>query len=183
MASQQKLRLFITAGEPSGDLLGGRLLHALKQLTTERGITLEISGIGGSRMAAEGLTSLFPMSELSLFGLAELLPKVLNVLKRIRQTAEQIKASKPDLVVTIDAPDFSFRVARKLLGSNIPCIHYVAPTVWAWRAKRAQKIQPLYKHLLAFLPFEPPYFERGGFAVHFCRTPTCRGGYDRAIGV
>lgn len=171
MSGGKPFHLFVTAGEPSGDLLGSRLLCALKQLAAERNIDLRIEGIGGPRMAEQGLRSFFPMSELSLFGLAELLPKVLNVLKRIRQTAEQIKATQPDMVVTIDAPDFSFRVARKLQGSNIPCIHYVAPTVWAWRAKRAQKVQPLYKHLLAFLPFEPPYFERVGLPCTFVGHP------------
>lgn len=131
-------------------------------------------------MEAEGLVSLFPMSDLTLFGLAELLPKIPNLLRRIAQTAEAIRQQKPDVVVTIDAPDFCFRVAKRLQGSGIRFVHYVAPTVWAWRPGRAKKIQPLLKHLLALFPFEPPYFERVGLPCTFVGHPLLEAGIEHS---
>lgn len=170
------MKIFVIAGEPSGDLLGGRLMHALKVLRSD----INFSGVGGPRMEAQGLNSLFPMSDLTLFGLAELLPKIPNILRRIRQTADAIREQQPDVVVTIDAPDFCFRVARKLQGSGIRFVHYVAPTVWAWRPGRAKKIQPLLKHLLALFPFEPPYFERVGLPCTFVGHPLIEAGIELA---
>ncbi len=172
------MRIFLIAGEPSGDLLGARLMQALKQADG----TLVLAGVGGPRMVAEGLSSLFPMSDLTLFGVAELIPKIPLVLKRIRQTARAIAREKPDVVVTIDAPDFSFRVAKKLAGSGIPFVHYVAPTVWAWRAGRAKKIQPWFRHLLTLFPFEPPYFERVGLPATCVGHPLVEAGIERASG-
>ena len=170
------MNIFLVAGEPSGDLLGARLIQALKTQRSD----IVFSGVGGSRMEAEGLTSLFPMSDLTLFGVAELLPKIPNLLRRISQTAEAIRQQKPDVVVTIDAPDFCFRVAKHLQGSGIRFVHYVAPTVWAWRPGRAKKIQPLFKHLLALFPFEPPYFERAGLPCTFVGHPLLEAGIDRS---
>lgn len=170
------MKIFVIAGEPSGDLLGGRLMHALKVLRSD----INFSGVGGPRMEAQGLNSLFPMSDLTLFGLAELLPKIPNILRRIRQTADAIREQQPDVVVTIDAPDFCFRVARKLQGSGIRFVHYVAPTVWAWRPGRAKKIQPFLKHLLALFPFEPPYFERVGLPCTFVGHPLIEAGIELA---
>lgn len=170
------MNIFLVAGEPSGDLLGARLMQALKTRRSD----IVFSGVGGSRMEAEGLTSLFPMSDLTLFGVAELLPKIPNLLRRIAQTADAIRRQRPDVVVTIDAPDFCFRVARRLQGSGIPFVHYVAPTVWAWRPGRARKIQPLFKHLLALFPFEPPYFERAGLPCTFVGHPLLEAGIERS---
>jgi lipid-A-disaccharide synthase len=155
--------LFIIAGEPSGDLLGARLMAAVRRLNPD----IHFAGIGGERMVAEGLKPLFPQQELAHFGLAELLVHVPHLLRRIRQTIAEIKRVHPAAVVTIDAPDFAFRVLKKLKGHGIPLIHYVAPTVWAWRPKRAAHVAKFLDHLLTLLPFEPPYFTKEGLASSF----------------
>lgn len=158
--------IFLMAGEPSGDALGARLMAVLRRLSGGR---VRFAGIGGERMAAEGLDSLVPMGELAVMGLFELLPRIPALLRRIDQTAAAIVAMTPDVVVGIDAPGFTLRVARKVRdrAPGIPLIHYVAPTVWAWKPKRAAKYAALYDHLLAVLPFEPPYFEREGLPCTF----------------
>lgn len=173
--------IFLVAGEPSGDVLGARLMAGLKQAT---GGQVRFAGIGGERMIAEGLDSLFPMEELTLFGLAELLPKLPNILRRIRQTSETVLAMKPDAVVTIDAPDFCFRVAKKVRKADpsIKLIHYVAPTVWAWRPGRAKKIAAFLDHLLVLLPFEPPYFEKVGLPATFVGHSIVEAGVERGDG-
>lgn len=167
-AATRPVRLFMIAGEPSGDALGGRLLAALKR---QSGGALEVAGIGGPAMAGQGLTSLFPMAELSLLGIFEVLPKAARVLARVRETAAAIRAARPDLVVTIDAPAFAFRVGHKILGSGIAQLHVVAPTVWAWRPRRAAMVARFLRHLLCLFPFEPPYFERHGLAATFIGHP------------
>jgi lipid-A-disaccharide synthase len=156
--------IFLVACEPSGDLLGARLMVALKKIL---GGHVQFAGVGGERMQEQGLPSLFHQSELALFGLFELLPKIPHILSRLKQTAQAALDLKPDVVITIDGPDFSFRLAKKLKGSGIPLVHYVAPTVWAWRAGRAKKIARLYNHLLCILPFEPPYFTKEGLNATF----------------
>jgi len=158
--------LFLMAGEPSGDVLGARLMAALKRLT---GGNVRFAGIGGERMAAEGLETLVPQSELALFGVFELLPQLPNLLRRIDQTVAEIVRLKPDAVIGIDSPGFTARVAKKVktAAPAIPLIHYVAPTVWAWKPKRAKKYAALYDHLMVLLPFEPPYFEREGLPCTF----------------
>ena len=160
--------IYLIAGEPSGDLIGAGLMMALKDAT---GGTVRFAGIGGEHMAGHGFQSLFPMAELSVMGLVEVLPRVPRLLRRIRQTALDIRRRAPDAVVTIDAPGFSFRVARRLAGQGIPLIHYVAPTVWAWRPGRAAKIARFLDHVLAVLPFEPPYFEAVGLPCTFVGHP------------
>lgn len=156
-------KIMLVAGEASGDQLGGRLMVAIKQQESNACFI----GVGGPRMESEGLKSLFPMNEMSVMGLAEVIPHIPHLLKRISQTADYAKSERPDAVVTIDAPDFSFRVGKKLKGKGIPLIHYVAPSVWAWRAGRAKKIAGFLDHLLALLPFEPPYFEKEGLPTTF----------------
>jgi len=165
--------IFLVAGEPSGDALGARLMAALKEA---RGSAVRFAGIGGAGMAAEGLDSLFPMSELTLMGLAEVLPHVPRLLRRIAETEAAVRALRPDVVVTIDSPGFSFRVAKRLAGSGIPLVHYVAPSVWAWRPGRAREIAGFLDHLMALLPFEPPYFEAEGLACTFVGHPVLDGG-------
>ena len=171
--------IFLVAGEPSGDVLGARLMRALKE---ETGGGVRFAGVGGPRMAAEGLDSLFPMSELTVMGLAEVLPRLPRLIRRIRQTARTAREMRPAAVVTIDAPDFSFRVAKRLKGAGIPLVHYVAPTVWAWRPGRARKIAPILDHLLTLLPFEPPYFEREGLSCDFVGHPVIESGADKGDG-
>jgi lipid-A-disaccharide synthase len=158
--------IFIIAGEASGDLLGGRLMKALKSMT---GGDVEIHGIGGELMQAEGLKSIFPMEDLSVMGLAEVVPQIPKILRRKRETVTEIISLQPDAVITIDAPDFCFRVVKALKkrGFQKPCIHYVAPSVWAWRPGRAKKIASIVDHLLCFLPFEPPYFEQHGLPTTY----------------
>lgn len=170
--------IFLVAGEPSGDALGASLMAGLKKLRPD----VRFVGIGGERMAAEGLQSLFPMAELAVMGLAEVLPRLPNLIRRIRQTAAAVAELRPAALVTIDAPDFCFRVAKKLKGHGIPLIHYVAPTVWAWRPKRAAKIARFLDHLLVLLPFEPPYFQREGLPCSFVGHPVVESGADRGDG-
>jgi len=165
--SDEKL-FFLIAGEASGDLLGARLIRAMLKKTNG---TARFIGIGGPRMIAEGLDPFFPQEELAHMGLFEILRHIPSLLRRIRETVQEIKKQKPDALVTIDAPDFSFRVAKKLKGCGIPLIHYVAPTVWAWRPGRAKKMARFLDHLLVLLPFEPPYFTREGLACTFVGHP------------
>jgi lipid-A-disaccharide synthase len=164
------MRIVIIAGEASGDQLGARLLADLRALQQD----LTVMGVGGEALAAQGLKSLFPMSDLSLMGLAEVLPKIPLILRRIKQTAKAITAFAPDIVITIDAPDFSKRLARRLQplrrrGAKL--VHYVAPTVWVWRPGRAKIMAKLFDHLLCLFPFEPPYFEKVGLPTSFVGHP------------
>jgi lipid-A-disaccharide synthase len=168
------------AGEPSGDVLGARLMAALKRRTGGR---VRFAGVGGTAMAAEGLESLFPMTEISVMGLAEVLPRISAVLRRVRETAADVVRRRPDAVVSIDAPGFTFRVQQRL-GPHCPVsrIHYVAPTVWAWKPWRAKKAAALLDHLLVLLPFEPPLFERHGLTTSFVGHPVIESGADAGDG-
>ncbi len=160
--------IFIIAGEESGDVLGGRLMSALHQKGS-----FSFHGIGGQSMKGQGLNSLFSMTDLSVMGLFEILPRLPKLIKRINQTVADIIEKKPDIVITIDAPDFSKRVVKKARKQcpNTKFIHYVAPTVWAWRAGRAKTMAGLYDGLICLLPFEPPYFEKEGLRAQFCGHP------------
>lgn len=160
--------IFIIAGEHSGDALGAKVMAGLKQAT---GGHVRLAGIGGPEMAAQGLQSLFPMRELAIMGLLEVIPHIPRVLRRIDETVKAIAAARPDAVLTIDAPGFCFRVAKKLHGQGIPLVHLVAPTVWAWKPKRAEKIAKFLDHLLVILPFEPPYFTRHGLETSYVGHP------------
>lgn len=162
------MRIFIVAGEPSGDKLGGALMAGLKSLHAD----IRFDGIGGSDMEAEGLVSRFPMEELSVMGLAEILPKYRALKRRIEETAEQVIHTQPDVLVTIDSPDFSLRVASRVKSaSRVRCVHYVAPTVWAWRPGRALKMSRFIDQVLALFPFEPPLMEVGGMRCDFVGHP------------
>ena len=161
------MKVFLIAGEASGDKLGAALMSGLKQLTTPT-----FSGVGGPMMQAEGMDSLFPMDELSIMGLAEVLPKYLHLKRRIAQTAAAVIAARPDVLVTIDSPDFCLRVAKLVKAqSDIRTVHYVAPSVWAWRPGRAAKMARVIDHVLALLPFEPPYMEAAGMECDFVGHP------------
>ena len=160
--------VYIVAGEASGDLLGGRLIKALKALYNNR---IEFAGIGGESMMKEGLSSLFPMQELSLMGLFEIIPHLPNLIARLSHTRDNIQQLKPDLVVTIDSPEFNFRLGKSVKKMGIPVVHYTMPSVWAWREGRAKKVSRFLNKGLALLPFEPPYFERYGLACEFVGHP------------
>lgn len=164
---------FLIAGEASGDLLGARLMQGLKKLMGGR---VRFAGIGGPRMQAEGIELFFPQAELAHFGLFELLRQIPHLLCRMGQTVAEVKRRRPAALITIDAPDFCFRVARKLKGRGIPLIHYVAPTVWAWRPGRARKIARFLDHLMVLLPFEPPYFTKEGLGATFVGHPIVESG-------
>ncbi len=162
------MRAFLIAGEASGDKLGAALMAGLKTQRPE----IQFSGIGGPLMQAQGLNSLFPMDELSVMGIAEILPKYRQLMARINQTAAQVLDEQPDVLITIDSPDFCLRVARRVKAqSDIRTVHYVAPTVWAWRAGRAQKMARVIDHVLALFPFEPPYMQAAGMACDFVGHP------------
>ena len=162
------MRIFILAGEPSGDRLGGALMAGLKILQPD----VKFDGIGGPEMQAQGLQSRFAMDELSVMGIAEVLPKYFHLKRRIEETAQAVIETMPDVLITIDSPDFSLRVARKVKdATTIRTVHYVAPSVWAWRPKRAKKMAKVIDHVLALLPFEPPYMQAEGMECDFVGHP------------
>ncbi|WP_170790977.1 lipid-A-disaccharide synthase [Ruegeria lacuscaerulensis] len=162
------MRVFVVAGEPSGDRLGGALMEGLRSLQPD----VQFDGVGGPLMQAQGLNSRFPMSELSVMGLVEVLPKFFHLKRRIAETAQAVLDMQPDVLITIDSPDFSLRVAKLVKAqSNIRTVHYVAPSVWAWRPGRADKMAKVIDHVLALLPFEPPYMERAGMECDFVGHP------------
>ncbi|MBT5299078.1 MAG: lipid-A-disaccharide synthase [Rhodospirillaceae bacterium] len=171
--------IYMIAGEPSADLLGARLMASLK---TETGGQVQFEGVGGPAMESKGLRSLFPMEDLAVMGLAEVLPRLAPLYRRLRQTVHHALDTAPAVMVTIDSPDFSFRVARRLKGKGFPLVHFVAPSVWAWRPKRAAKIAGFLDHLLALLPFEPPYFEREGLKTTYVGHPVIESGAATADG-
>lgn len=172
--------IFLIAGEPSGDALGAGLMRALRR--THDG-PVRFEGVGGERMKDEGLESLFPMSDLAVMGVLEVAPRLPRLLRRLGETVGAIKHRHPSALVTIDSPDFCLRVARRVKGEGIPLVHYVAPTVWAWRRGRARKMARFLDHLLALLPFEPPYFEEAGLPCTFVGHPVVEAGADRGDGL
>jgi len=175
----EALTIFIIAGEPSGDVLGGRLMEALSEMTSGG---VRFIGVGGETMQARGLNSLIDISELSVMGLTEILPHLPRLLRHIGQTAAAIDEAAPRALITIDSPDFTRRVARRVRDRSIPRIHYVAPTVWAWRPGRAKGFARDFSHLLALLPFEPPWFERAGLPCTFTGHPVVEGGAGSGDG-
>lgn len=177
------MHICIIAGEASGDFLGGQLIHALRVLWPD----IEVSGVGGPHMKDAGLTSLFPYEELSVMGVAEVLPKLPGLIARIHKTAMHILKTKPDIVVSIDSPDFCFRVIKAVRNNmkkeELPkFIHYVAPTVWAWREGRAEKISKFLDGLICLFDFEPPYFEKNGLKACAAGHPLVEGEAINASG-
>jgi lipid-A-disaccharide synthase len=164
------LIIYIIAGEASGDLLGADLMRSLRAKSKREII---FYGIGGDKMEAEGLSSLFPYHELSMMGLVEILPYMYRTLVHISSTVEDIVSKQPDMIITIDSPGFCFRVVEKLKKDqfNAKFVHYVAPSVWAYKPGRAKKCAELFDHMLALLPFEPPYFEKYGLGCTFTGHP------------
>lgn len=146
--------IFLVATEESGDRLGADLMRELRQRLGEG---VRFAGVGGREMQGEGLRSLFPIEELSIIGLAAVVRQLRPILRRIRETADAVIASAPDMLIVIDSPDFTHRVAKRVRARapNIPVVDYVSPTVWAWRPGRARRMRAYIDHVLAILPFEP----------------------------
>jgi lipid-A-disaccharide synthase len=153
------LRVALVAGEHSGDQLGFKLMRALREA---RPGEVAFSGVGGAAMEAEGLKSLFPISDIAVMGILPVLARVPTLLARIRKTAEAIIAARPDVLVIIDSPDFTHRVARRVRASlaKLPIVDYVSPSVWAWRPGRARAMRAYVDCVLALLPFEPEVYRR-----------------------
>ncbi|MGI9421249.1 MAG: lipid-A-disaccharide synthase [Geminicoccaceae bacterium] len=162
-------KIFLLAGEPSGDVIGARLMQALRARQDD--MQIRFFGVGGARMQAQGLDSLFPMEELSLMGFVEVLPHVPRLLRRLSQTRKEILRQQPDMALTIDSPGFSLRLQKRLDGQGLRRVHYVAPQVWAWRRGRAATLGAKIDHLLALLPFEPPFFKTYGLDCTFVGHP------------
>lgn len=163
-------RIMMVVGEPSGDLLGAQIMAALKRLT---GGAVDITGVGGPAMEAQGLTSLYSIADTSVMGFNEVVPKIPKILARVRQAADYAMETRPDLVVLIDSPDFTHRIGRRLSkrAPDITVVKYVAPQVWASRPKRAEKLAEFVDYLLCLLPFEPPFFESYGLDTRFVGHP------------
>ena len=163
-------RIFLAAGEPSGDRLGAALMAGITEITGGA----EFVGVGGPEMESCGLDSLFDYNELSVMGFAEVVPKLPRLLSLLSLTGRAASGSGADLVVTIDSPDFCLRLARwiKRTRSAMPVVHYVAPSLWAWRPGRAAAIARSVDHVLALLPFEPEFLESKGIASTFVGHPT-----------
>jgi lipid-A-disaccharide synthase len=163
-------KIFLLAGEASGDALGGKLMGAINALVPGE---VAFTGVGGTRMQAQGLTSFFPMSALSLVGFVEIIPHIPKLLGLINKTVREIQTTEPDLVITIDAPAFNKKVVKKLRaqGYTGKIVHYVAPSVWAYKAKRAITMAELFDHIFCLLPFEPKYFTDAGMEATYVGHP------------
>ncbi len=167
--------IYIVAGEASGDALGARLVAALRARRPD----LAFAGIGGERLAEQGMDSLFPMRELALMGLLEVLPNIRNLSRRMAETVADNAARRPSVIVTIDSPGFALRLAERVKPLGIPVVHYVAPQIWAWRPGRIRKIRERVDRILCLLPFEPPIFEQAGIPASFVGHPVLESGADR----
>lgn len=163
------MKIALIAGEPSGDKLGAALIDGLNAILEQ---PADFIGVAGPRMMKRGMDSLFAMQELSVMGIVEILKQYPRLKRRLDETADYIIAQNPDVLITIDAPEFSLRLAKIIHSkSDIPTVHYVAPTVWAWRPKRADKMAHFIDHVLALFPFEPPLMQRAGMSCDFVGHP------------
>ncbi|MDI2090448.1 lipid-A-disaccharide synthase [Commensalibacter oyaizuii] len=163
----QERTIWLLAGETSGDDLGAKLIRALRHFNP----ALQFVGVGGPKMQEQGLQILFPMQDLAVMGLVEVLPKIRMLSNRLNQAVDQIKTIQPDVVVTIDSPGFSLRLLKRIAPLRIPRVHYVAPQVWAWHESRVKKFPGLWDKLLCLLPFEQEFFSKHGLKTHFVGHP------------
>lgn len=170
----KQIKIALIAGEPSGDQLGAWLMASLLKMAQANNNEIEFIGVGGPLMQGMGLTSTVPIADLAVNGVTDVIAKIPKLKRHIKNTVQFVKDQKPDALVTIDAPGFCFRVAQQLTDCGFPLVHYVAPTVWAWKPKRAKKIAAFLDHLLVLLPFEPKYFDIEGLATTFIGHPVRR---------
>jgi lipid-A-disaccharide synthase len=166
--------IYLIAGEASGDAIGARLMRAI----AARRPDATFAGVGGEAMAAQGLTSLFPMGDLALMGLLEVIPRLRHLKARLAQTTADVATRRPAVVVTIDSPGFTLRVLRAVAPLGIPRAHYVAPQAWAWREGRVRHYPGLWDRLLCLLPFEPAFFARHNLPATFVGHPVLESGAD-----
>ncbi|MFP6779818.1 MAG: lipid-A-disaccharide synthase [Alphaproteobacteria bacterium] len=166
--NNKKLKIFIIAGELSGDNLGEGLLYELKKITSNNII---IYGVGGEKMISQGLKPIFDIKHLSIMGIFEVITKIPKIIKLLKLTKRKIIEIRPDIVITIDAPGFNFRLQKSIKELNLKRIHYVAPSVWAWKSYRAKKIAKFLDHLLVLYPFEKEYFTIHGLNTTFTGHP------------
>ena len=172
-------KIFLIAGEPSGDHIGARLIEKIRD---QAPCKVQFFGVGGPEMEAKGHLSIFPMKELSVMGIVEVLPHLPRILSRVRQTVNSVISEDPDILITIDSPGFSNQVVARLRDHRSIKVHYVAPTVWAWRPWRVHKYKKNYDMVLALLPFEPPFFEKVGLPCHYVGHPVLEYGADKGNG-
>ena len=175
------MKIYLIAGEPSGDLLGSRLMRAMRKKDKK----VEFFGVGGDTMEAEGLKSLYDISDLAVMGLTEVIPSIPKILRHIKETIADIQKVKPDVVITIDSWSFSSRIHKALrkLKLNIPQVHYVAPQVWAWKKKRARTMYKYIDCLLTLFPYEPKYFTPYKLDARFVGHPVIESEAITADGL
>ncbi len=176
-----KLKVYLIAGEPSGDLLASRLMKTMKK---QMGKDVAFYGVGGETMEREGLKSLFDIADLSVMGFVEVIPSIPVILKHIDEIIDDIQRVKPDIVMTVDSYSFSARVHKRLkkIGFKQPHVHCVAPQVWAWKQGRAKKIGQFVDHLFCLLPHEEDYFKPHGVNTTFIGHPVIERGVDKGDG-
>ena len=169
MKIYKKPKIYIVAGEPSGDILGDQLI---KSLQTKFDSPI-FNGVGGEKMQSNNFRSLFDMSHISIFGIFPVIKKLFFLLRKINDVVNDIVQIKPDIIILIDSPDFNHRVAKKVKRylPDIPIICYVAPTVWAWRQGRAKKMSKYFNYLLSVIPFEVNFFEKYGLKTTYVGHP------------
>ncbi len=159
--------IYLVAGEASGDALGARLISALRARRPD----IAFAGIGGTQMAEQGLASLFPLQDLALMGLLEVLPRLRHLRHRLHQAVADVAARRPGVVVTIDSPGFTLRLLKSIQSLGVKRVHYVAPQAWAWRERRVRDYHGLWDQLLCLLPFEPAFFARHELPATFVGHP------------
>ena len=171
MNNVKRIKVYLIATEPSGDVIGSNLIKSLKKIYKNK---VQFFGVGGPKMIKSGLIkSLFSINQLSIFGIFEIVPKIYKVLSLIKKTENDLLKIKPNILVTIDSPDFNFRILKRISGKtpHIKKIHYVAPTVWAWRSGRAKHLSNYIDKLLTILPFENKYFKKYNLNTKFVGHP------------
>lgn len=178
------MKIYVIAGEKSGDFIGGLLMKALREVGRKNHNKIEFHGVGGENMESSGLKSLFPLEEINLMGFVEVIPHIFRINKLINRTVKDIIDNNPKTLVTIDSPGFTFRVAKKIkkLAPHIKLVHIVAPSVWVYKPGRAQKYADIYDHMLTLLTFEPKYFTQLGLASTCIGHPVLEQDFYKSSG-